>query len=224
MSEENQVEVEETVETPEAVEETQEQPKEEVSQEDALEKLVQERLSKMKENMDRMSNERDEALKIKAEMERQAKEAEMTRLKEEGKLQELAEMKAADLEAKLKVLEEENVKLRRDGVLNDALAAIEFRNDRSREMARRMIVDELTRDEETGEWLHKSGLKINDYVESYSKDEDNSFLFRVKSNSGGGTTNSAGTPDASANKKISELSTTEVLALAAKGQLGSVNY
>jgi hypothetical protein len=61
-------------------------------------------------------------------------------MKEEGKLQEALELEVADLKAKLGVYEVETTKLRRDGVLNDALAGMEFRNDKSRDMARREIV------------------------------------------------------------------------------------
>ena len=224
MSEEIQKEVEETTaeETTESTEEQQTQETQE-SQEDDIEKIIEERLAKMKGNMDRMVKERDDALKAKAELEKARKEEQMERLKEEGKLQELAEMKAADLEAKLKVVEEENIRLKRDGVLNDALAALDFRNDRSRTMARQDIVGELIQNEE-GQWVHKSGVSIQDFVDSYSKDEDNSFLFRVKSNSGGGSTITAASSDVSKQKSIGEMTTQEILAMAAKGQLGSMDF
>jgi len=192
--------------------------------EDALEAAVNERLSKMKANMDRMASERDEALKIKNQMEADAKSAKIKQLEEEGKLQELAEMKIADLEAKLKVFEAENVKLNRDNVVNTKLGALDFRNDRSRDMARKDIVDQLVQSEE-GAWVHKSGVGINDFIESYSKSEDNSFLFRVKSNSGAGTSATPSQTSApSENKSIMDMSTDEVLALAAAGKLGTQSY
>jgi DNA repair exonuclease SbcCD ATPase subunit len=190
---------------------------------DPVEAEVQKRLAKMKENMDRMARERDEALKEKNKIEQERKKAEIQRLEEEGKLKEAAEMKAADLEAKLKLLEEENTKLTRDSVLQASLAGLEFRNERSRQMAYRDIVDQLVQNE-TGSWVHKSGVSINDYVNSYSKEEDNSFLFRVKSNTGAGTNTSAGTPDTKQQKKLSEMSTAEVLKLAQTGQLGKFGY
>jgi len=223
MSEQENVVENEVEETTETAEEPVEQPTDTQNPEDDIEKIVEERLAKMKSNMDRMAKERDEALKLKAEIEQAKKEADMERLREEGKLQELAEMKAADLEAKLKVMEEENIKLKRDNVLNDALGALEFRNDRSRAMARQDIVGDLVQDEQ-GQWVHKSGQSIADYVLAYSKDDDNSFLFRVKSNSGAGTATAAGTPDTTTTKSIGELTTSEILAMAAKGQLGTLNY
>jgi hypothetical protein len=169
-----------------------------------------------------MASERDEALKMKAEMESSAKEATIARMKEEGKLQEALEMELAEAKAKLEVFAKETTQLKRDGVLNDALAGMEFRNDKSRDMARREIVDQLVQNEE-GAWLHSTGSNIRDYVEAYAKSEDNSFLFRVKSNTGAGTGNPAGAPSTDNTKAISDLSTQEILALAAKGKLGNFN-
>ena len=203
-------------ETP-AVEETAEK-----SPADEVEAIVQERLAKMKENMDRMAKERDEALKLKADMEQKAKEEAIARMKEEGKMQEALEMENADLKAKLQSIEEANTKLSRDNVLNQALAGMEFRNDKSREMARREIVEQLVSEE--GVWKHSSGMTIQDFVDSYAKSEDNSFLFRVKSNTGAGTGTPAGAPGSTDSKSIGELSTQEILALAAKGKLGNFGF
>jgi len=215
----NEVATEEVVEEQPVVEETVETTE---APKDSVEALVEERLAKMKANMDRMASERDEALKMKAEMEASAKEATLARLKEEGKVQEALEMELAEAKAKLEVFAKETTQLKRDGVLNDALAGMEFRNDKSRDMARREIVDQLVQNEE-GAWVHSTGSNIRDYVEAYSKSEDNSFLFRVKSNTGAGTGNPAGAPSTDTTKAIGDLSTQEILALAAKGKLGNFN-
>jgi len=221
MSEENIVENEEVVEAPveettaEKVE-TPEPPK------DDIEAIVEQRLAKMKANMDRMASERDEALKLKADLEAKAKEDTIARMKEEGKLQEALEMELADARAKLASFEEQNTKLSRDNVLNQALAGMEFRNEKSRDMARREIVEQLVQNEE-GAWVHSTGSDIRDYVEAYAKSEDNSFLFRVKSNSGAGTGNPAGAPSTDVVKSIGQMTTQEILALAAKGKLGNFN-
>jgi len=190
---------------------------------DPIEQAVNERLSQMKSNMDRMAKERDEALKKAAEIEQQQKEAAIKRLEEEGKLQEALEMKLAEANAKLKVFEEENTKLNRDNVVNSQLGSLEFRNERSRQMAYRDIVEQLVQNED-GIWVHKSGTSIQEFVDSYSKSEDNSFLFRVKTNSGGGTTTPSGVSDTTEKKTLSQMSQAEVLALAAKGQLGNFSY
>jgi len=198
---------------------TQETP----SPADEVEALVEERLAKMKANMDRMSKERDEALKLKADMEAKAKEDAIARMKEEGKMQEALEMEVADLKAKLGTYEEANTKLSRDNVLNQALAGMDFRNDKSRDMARREIVEQLIQGEDSA-WVHSSGMTINDFVESYAKSEDNSFLFKAKTNAGAGTGTPAGAPSVDSQKAIGDLSTQEILALAAKGKLGNFNY
>jgi hypothetical protein len=212
----------ETPEEPVVEEETLETPAAPEAPVDDIESIVEERLAKMKANMDRMASERDEALKLKAEMEATAKEATIARMKEEGKVQEALEMELAEARAKLDVYATETTKLKRDGVLNDALAGMEFRSEKSRDMARREIVDQLVQNEE-GAWVHSTGSNIRDYVEAYAKSEDNSFLFRVKSNSGAGTGNPAGAPSTDVSKSISEMSTQEILALAAKGKLGNFN-
>ena len=218
----NIIEEVETPVEPVVEEETLETPAAPEAPVDDVEAIVEERLAKMKANMDRMVSERDEALKLKAEMEATAKEATIARMKEEGKVQEALEMELAEARAKLDVYATETTKLKRDGVLNDALAGMEFRSEKSRDMARREIVDQLVQNEE-GAWVHSTGSNIRDYVEAYAKSEDNSFLFRVKSNSGAGTGNPAGAPSTDVSKSIGEMSTQEILALAAKGKLGNFN-
>jgi hypothetical protein len=221
MSEENIVENEEVVEAP--VEETAAEKVETPEpQKNDIEAIIEERLAKMKSNMDRMASERDEALKLKADLEAKAKEDTISRMKEEGKLQEALEMELADARAKLASFEEQNTKLSRDNVLNQVLAGMEFRNEKSRDMARREIVEQLVQNEE-GAWVHSTGSDIRDYVEAYAKSEDNSFLFRVKSNSGAGTGNPAGAPSTDVAKSIGQMTTQEILALAAKGKLGNFN-
>lgn len=192
------------------------------SSDNDIEAIIEERLAKMKANMDRMVKERDDALKAKAEIEKAKKDAEIARMKEEGKMQEALEMELAEAKAKLGLYEKDITSLRRDSVVNNALASLDFRNEKSREMARREIVDNLVQDE-NGQWVHTSGTSIKDFVETYSKSDDNSFLFRVKSNSGAGTSTPSGVSETDAKKSIGQLTTQEILALAAKGQLGKFN-
>jgi len=224
MSEENTVIEEETVETvQEETEQQPEAPEAKADEVDPIEAAVQDRLQQMKQNMDRMVRERDEALKKAAEVEQAQKAAEIERLEAEGKLKEALEMKLAEANAKLKVFEEENTKLNRDNVVNTQLATLEFRNERSRQMAQRDIVEQLVQNE-NGAWVHKSGSSIQEFIDSYSKSEDNSFLFRVKANSGAGTSTPSAPSQTDVTKSLSEMTSEEVLAMAAKGQLGQFNY
>lgn len=224
MSEENTViENEETVETVQEETEQPEAPEAKTDEVDPIEAAVQDRLKQMKDNMDRMVRERDEALKKAAEVEQAQKAAEIERLEAEGKLKEALEMKLAEANAKLKVFEEENTKLNRDNVVNTQLATLEFRNERSRQLAQRDIVEQLVQNE-NGAWVHKSGSSIQEFIDSYSKNEDNSFLFRVKANSGAGTATPSAPSQTDIPKSLSEMTSEEVLAMAAKGQLGQFNY
>ena len=226
MSKENEV----TEEVTEKEESNETQEQETVQEEsvtndevDPIEREVQERLAKMKSNMDRMASERDEALRKAVEIEQKQKQDQIQRLEEEGKLQEALEMKLAEAQARLKVFEEENIKLNRDSVVNSALGGLDFRNERSRQMAYRDIVEQLVQNDD-GLWVHKTGTNIQDFIKTYSKNEDNSFLFRVKANTGAGTANNSGAPSMDQKKSIGEMTTEEVLALAAKGQLGNYSY
>jgi len=223
MSDENKDVLEMEEETSTESEQKDVQDKSSKNEVDPVELEVQERLAKMKSNMDRMARERDEALKRAAEIEQQQKQEKIKRLEEEGKLQESLELQLADMKAKLGVYEVENTKLNRDNVVNSALSGLEFRNERSRQLAYRDIVEQLVQNED-GLWVHTSGLSINEFVNNYSKTEDNSFLFRVKTNSGAGTTTASGTPSMEQKKSLSQMTQEEVLALASKGQLGKFTY
>jgi len=226
MSENLENQVEESTETDEAeaqiVEEAANEKEAAGSTEGDIESIIEERLAKMKANMDRMSKERDDALKAKVEIEKAKKESEIARMKEDGKIQEALEMELAEARTKLELYQSDITSLRRDGVVNDVLAGLDFRSDKSREMARREIVDSLVQGED-GSWVHSSGTSIKEFVDAYSKSDDNSFLFRVKSNTGAGTSTPAGASTTDTKKSIGEMSTQEILALAAKGQLGKFN-
>ena len=91
-------------------------------------------------------------------------------------------------------------------------------------MAYRDVVEQLVQDKDTGQWVHRTGVSIKDFVSSFAKEEDNSFLFKPKSNSGGGSTSANGLPKLDGSKKITEMTTAEVLALAAAGKLGTIKY
>lgn len=175
----------------------------------------------MKANVDRMAKERDDTLKKLAEVEQATRDANIKRLEEEGKQKEADALKIADLQAKLEATQKANTTLSRDNLLNNALAALEFRNERSRDLARRDIVDSLVQDE-NGVWKHQNGSDIASFVNSYAKDENNAFLFKVKTNSGGGQqTNNQPPPEKK--KSLKEMTQAEVLAAAAAGTLGTFN-
>lgn len=189
--------------------------------EEVISKLVEERLSKIKASLDKAYAERDSAVRERVRLEEKEKQSKLKALENDGKHKEAAEMRLAELQEKLVIAESKVVELSRDSAVKDALTSLDFRNDRSGQMAYRDIVDQLIQDPDTGSWIHKSGVSIKDFVSQYAKNEDNSFLFKPKTNSGAGTGGVGGTPKLDPNKKISDMSTEEVLQLAASGKLGA---
>lgn len=191
---------------------------------DLVEKLVAERLEEqlkdIKGKLDNAYGARDDALKKIAAFEQEQKEAEMKRLEEEGKHKELYELKLAEANAKAKALEERNVVLTRDIRVKDALKSLDFRNTNATEMAYKEIVADLVQSE-TGDWVHRSGVSIDDYVKSFADNEENSFLFKAKVNTGAGTTSVKSTDTSSAPKSLFDMSQEDVIKLAMEGKLPS---
>jgi hypothetical protein len=187
--------------------------------------LVDKQLKKMKGNMDKMSAKLKAQAAATAQAEADAKAAEIARLKEDGKVQEALELELKAAKEKLSAAEESNTKLTRDSTIETVLSAFEFRNTRSRAHAKRDLTDEMVQVD--GVWQHKSGVSIADAVEAYAKDTENKYLFKPKTNSGGGTNNSAANKDIDTNSKpnsLFELTGAEMLKRAAAGKLGKMNY
>ena len=73
-------------------------------------------------------------------------------------------------------------------------------------------------DREKGEWVHKSGVAVKDFVKTFAENEDNAFLFKQKQNSGNGSQNVP--PSSNTTKKsLFEMTQDEVLQMAAEGKL-----
>lgn len=192
---------------------------------DMVQKLVKERidaeLAPIKNNLDKAYAARDAALKKIAEFEQKEKEATLKKLEEEGKFKEAADLRVAEAQAKIAALEKHNTELSRDVQVRDALKSYQFRNDRASDMAYKEIVANLVQNE-AGLWVHRSGISIRDYCDAFSKDEEQSFLFKAKVNSGGGSSNNANNGDATQNtgkKSLFKMTQAEVLKLAAEGKL-----
>jgi hypothetical protein len=181
-------------------------------------KRVEEALKPIKENLDKAYSARDEALKKVKEFERLQREAELKRLQEEGRHKEAYEMQLRERDAEIENLKRRNIELTRDIEVRNALAAYPFRNDNALEMAYREIVSNLIQDDK-GNWVHKNGLSIRDFVKSFVEHEDNAFLLKPKANSGSGSTPASATATASGNKSLFQMSQAEVLKLAKEGKL-----
>lgn len=181
---------------------------------------VQEALKPIKEKLNNAFRERDE-LKAKAEeLEKKEREANMKRLQEEGKHKEAAELMVAEERSRRETAERRVVELTRDVEVKDALSGLEFRSEAARTMALKEVTGHLISDGKGG-WTHKSGISIKDFVKVFSDDDSNSFLFKPRMSSGGGTSTTTNTaPDTSGKgKSLFDLPQSEVLKLAEKGQL-----
>jgi hypothetical protein len=190
---------------------------------DLVKRLVREQVDKelldIKKKLDTSYRQRDEALAKVAEIDREKREANLKRLEEEGKHKEAFELRLATLEAEKRELEKRNTELSRDVSVRDALKSFNWRNDRSAAMGFNDIVSQLVQNE-AGQWVHKSGASVKDFVEAFAKDDDNSFLFKPKSSSGAGTTQPGiSIPTTERNKSLFAMSQAEVIKLAEQGKL-----
>lgn len=196
--------------------------------EDMVKKLVEERVAEqlkdVKVKLDNAYAARDEALKKTKELEDQQKQDHLKRLEEEGKHKEVLELKLAEEKAAREVVEKRNTELTRDVNVRTALAGLEFRNEKAADIAYREIIGNLIRKDD-GTWIHRSGISIHDYVEAFSKDEDQSFLFKTKTNNGGGSSShsSGGGNPSGKPKSLFSMSQEEVLKMAREGKLPKRN-
>jgi len=189
---------------------------------DLVEKLVKERLDEnlkpIKEKLDSAFQARDEALKKVAEFEKRERQAEIDRLKQEGKEREAFEKQLAEERAAREALEKENLELSRNNEVRASLTGLDFRSEKAVEMAFKEIVGQLVRNEQ-GTWVHRSGVSVKDFVKTFAEDDDNNFLFKVKASSGSGSGSSKGSGGSGGKKSIFDLPQSEVLKLAAEGKL-----
>lgn len=159
-------------------------PVEKTEAEKAAEAVVAERV-RHKAQMDAL-DERLKAEKKRADdLAAAARARELKDLEDQGKHVEAEKQRTAAAEARAEAAEIRIVKLERDQVVKDALADVQFRNARARETAFGSIVSELIQDDNK-DWVHKSGTSIAAFITTFVEDEDNDFLLKPKSNSGGG--------------------------------------
>lgn len=189
-----------------------------VSVQKLVEAQVAEALKDIKDKLNKAYEARDTAIKEKAELERREKEANLKRMEEEGKHKEVLELRLAESNAALEVANKRITELTRDVEVREALGGLPFRNDKAAKVAYKEVVEALVQDDK-GVWRHKSGVSIKDYVEAFSKDEDQAFLFKAKTSSGAGIGNSANTPAENKSGSLFAMKQEDVIKLAAEGKL-----
>jgi hypothetical protein len=192
-----------------------------------ISKIVKERLdtelASIKGKLDGAYKQRDEFQAKIAAFEAKEREATLRRLSEEGKHKEAYEMQLAEERAANAALAKRNTELSRDVSVRESLRAMSFRNDKAANMAFQEITSNLVQDEHK-QWVHRSGISVKEYCDAFSKDEEQSFLFKAKVNSGAGTaaSNSGnGSPADSKPKSLFAMSQADVIKMASEGKLGA---
>jgi len=148
-----------------------------------LKSMVEDELSGMKENMNKMSKQRDEAMRKAVELEEGVKAAKLEKLEAEGKTSEALQMKLDEALLRLDAVNKVNTTLTRDHSVDKVLGDLQFRNGTAKDMAKSQIVNELKQDTEGG-WVHATGAGLSEFVQAFAKDEENAFLFKPKQSSG----------------------------------------
>lgn len=187
-----------------------------------LERMVDEKLSVMKENLDKAYKKLEEQTKENTRLKSEAQEGKRKRLEDEGKHLEAANLRLAELEEKLRLQTETNTRLTRDREVEKALGTLDFRNEFAKETAVNIIKSELVQDSEDGTWIHKSGASLSDFIKTFVKDPNKDFLFKPKETNGAGTTPSgATTKNKQRPSSLKGMSSEELIQLAKDGKLGS---
>tara|TARA_R110000851_G_scaffold182970_2_gene332073 strand:- start:1225 stop:1878 length:654 start_codon:yes stop_codon:yes gene_type:complete len=179
---------------------------------------VSKAIKNIKSNLDNAYSERDNALAAVAEAKSEKQKAEIEALEKQGKHSEVMQMKIAEMSAKLETYEQKNTELSRDNAVRSQLNSLNFKSDKAANMAYQDIVGSLKKDA-TGNWVHENGLSISDAVSSYSKDDNNAFLFSVKANAGSGINPAKPASGNNPVKSIKEMSTDELLTNIEKGNV-----
>ena len=190
--------------------------------EDMVAKLVKEKLdaelAPIKGKLDAAFTARDEALRKVKEYEAKEKEENLKRLTEEGKHKEVYDLKLAELNAEKDVMAKRVTELTRDVTVRDVLKSYSFRNDNAADVGYREVISQLVQNDK-GDWVHRSGVSIKDFVTSFASDENNSYLFKAKVNSGNGGNEQREPNKNNSKKSLYHMTQAEVLALAEAGKL-----
>tara|TARA_R110000787_G_scaffold124732_2_gene235783 strand:+ start:2153 stop:2800 length:648 start_codon:yes stop_codon:yes gene_type:complete len=179
---------------------------------------VSKAIKNIKGNLDSAYSERDAALAEVEKAKGERQKVEIEALEKQGKHSEVMQMKLNEVNAKLEAYEQRNTELSRDNAVRTQLNSLNFRSDKAAKMAYSDIVGSLKKDA-LGKWVHESGLSIEDAVSSYSKEDNNAFLFSIKANAGTGINPAKPASGNNPVKSIKEMSTDELLDAVAKGNI-----
>lgn len=180
---------------------------------------VAEELKDIKLKLDKAHSQRDEVIAQSEALKQQVSDQKAEQLKAEGKHVEALELKLAESEARVAVLARRNIELTRDLEIKQLLSGYDFRSDKASKMAFAEVTSQLTQNED-GSWKGTNGDPVEKVIKDFMVSEDNEFLLKPKSNSGGGTPSTPSTPSSSPSPKKSlfELTQAEVIQMAAEGK------
>jgi hypothetical protein len=186
--------------------------------EEIVQKKIAEALKPIKSNLDKAYEARDAALAKVKEFEKKQREEELLKLQEAGKHKEAYELQLAEEKRLREAAEAKAVELTRDMTLRSALNILKFRSANANEMAFREIVPQLVKDA-NGNWVHRSGVSIQDFVQSFADNQDNAFLFTQRVSTGSGSSTVTPSQSSSKGKSLFEMTQEEVLQMAREGKI-----
>jgi len=190
-----------------------------------IDKIVAQRVADAKTKIDKAYSKAEKLAVENAALKKDLEASRRKKLEEDGKLVEAKESELEELRAEKIQLEEALNAITRDQEIEKVLGklGVEFRSNFARDVAVKEIRSQLTKDDD-GEWVHKSGASLSDFVKTFVKDpEKEETLLKPKENSGTGQDrNKSGFKKTDV--KLSELTNEQMLKLAATGKLGSFSY
>ena len=183
---------------------------------------VQSELAKIKASLDNAYAERDQ-FKVKAnELAKEKQRTEIEALEKAGKHSEVLKIEMNEIKNELEMYKKRNTELSRDNVVKSQLSALDFKSDKAAKLAHKDIIAQLKQDS-SGNWMHESGVTVNEAINAYAKDDANAFMFKVKENTGtkieAPKAASTTAPTAPV-KDIREMTTEEMLKAAEQGLIG----
>ena len=188
----------------------------------AAEELAKAEIQKpsVKDSIENAYKMRDDAIRQLTELQRAQEEAKIKALEKEGKASEALQERLKLIQAENEKLKQAQIEMSRDGVVRDALRGLDFSSDKAKDIALNDLLKNLQQNV-MGQWVGPRGESIQEFVQSYSQEDGNSFLFKPKTSSGPKFANSTGVASgAKADpKSIRQMSQAELLAAASAGQL-----
>jgi len=140
-------------------------------------------LKDIKAKLDAAYSERDTIRTELAAIKQANQDAEIERLKQQGKLEEALQAQLANAAAANEALAKENTELARNAALRAELSAVTFNSDSAANMAFKEIVASLTKSAD-GIWRTADGMSMAEYTKVFLADPANAFLLKAKQSSG----------------------------------------